>query len=339
MNILLVAAALSAASPSIGTDEPLDAYLKLRAEHNIVQSAGVAALETLVGERTLEVAGTVSGVIGGPKGKTLIVDSTTGEPIFVQCTEVPEWLTAGGVKARLLVRAKKATEVSVPAITLLGVIPEHEIAKYEMRQAAEARKRQEEIAKSNSERPKRMPGDIPILTQATREYTPVISAQVAAVLPQYMGFIQHHNKHLSEKDAYQIALGIVAYSVQYGVDARLILAMVLAESGFDPTVVSSAGAMGLGQLMPGTAKALGVSDPFDISQNLYGTVRTIRGHLDRQGKVAKDEYENLILALAAYNAGPGAVKKYGGVPPYKETEAYIAKVVKMYRRLCGYSDD
>ena len=72
--------------------------------------------------------------------------------------------------------------------------------------------------------------------------------------------------------------------------------------------------------MPFVSKALGITDPFNIEQNIYGSVRTIRGHLDRQGRKTEDNMVQLQLALAAYNArGPGAVQKYNGVPPYKET--------------------
>ena len=87
--------------------------------------------------------------------------------------------------------------------------------------------------------------------------------------------------------------------------------------------------------MPATSKALGITDPFDIQQNLYGSVRTIRGLLDRQNKTTDDPFEALVLALAAYNAGSGAVSKYAGVPPFKETEAYIVRVIRTFRQLGG----
>ena len=100
--------------------------------------------------------------------------------------------------------------------------------------------------------------------------------------------------------------------------ARLFVELIRAESAFDPRAVSPKGAQGLGQLMPDTARALGVTDPFDPAQNLDGAARYFTTQLARFGDVH--------LALAAYNAGPHRVVEYGGVPPFRETRAYVAKI-------------
>ncbi len=108
---------------------------------------------------------------------------------------------------------------------------------------------------------------------------------------------------------------------RYGVDPVLLAAMARTESSFQPSAVSPAGAQGLMQLMPGTAKGLGVSDPFDPAQSVDGAARLMRDLLDRFGRVDH--------ALAGYNAGPGAVLRYDGVPPYAETQGYVAKILAL----------
>jgi soluble lytic murein transglycosylase-like protein len=101
---------------------------------------------------------------------------------------------------------------------------------------------------------------------------------------------------------------------------ELLEAVVQVESGYNPDAVSSKGASGLMQLMPATAHALGVSDPFDPEQNLMGGAKYLRQQLDRFNGDEKK-------ALAAYNAGPGAVLRFNGVPPYRETQNYVKKVI------------
>jgi soluble lytic murein transglycosylase-like protein len=112
-------------------------------------------------------------------------------------------------------------------------------------------------------------------------------------------------------------------SVEKGLDPKLVDALVRVESGYNPAAVSRKGAMGLMQLMPATASRLGVADPFDPEQNVRGGVREFARLIDRYRG-------NLQLALAAYNAGEGAVARYRGIPPYKETRNYVSRILTIY---------
>ena len=127
-----------------------------------------------------------------------------------------------------------------------------------------------------------------------------------------------------EDDTYDRVIAHLAR--RHGVQAGLVKAVIAAESAFDRKAVSRAGAQGLMQLMPQTASELGVIAPFQAYENIDGGVRYLRLMLDRYGDVHR--------ALAAYNAGPNAVDRYGGIPPYRETQAYVTRVLAYYR---GYA--
>ena len=143
----------------------------------------------------------------------------------------------------------------------------------------------------------------------------------------YMQTIKYYNKKLEDNQARYIARNILFYSRQFKIDPRLVMALFVTESNFNPSAVSPKGAQGLGQLMPGTARYLGVTDPFDVRQNIYGAIRYLREQYDRW----RNQPDVLERMLASYNAGPEAVAKYNGVPPYRETQNFVKKIKKLYK--------
>ena len=144
----------------------------------------------------------------------------------------------------------------------------------------------------------------------------------ALLLLSVMSSSQAQNNVVSNQLA--IKEKIVRHSLQYGVDPALSLSVVKQESNFNKSAKSARGAVGLFQLMPSTAKSLGVN-PYYINENIIGGIKYL--------KSLQDKFGSVDLVIAAYNAGPGAVKRHNGIPPYRETRSYVKKIVTHYNYL------
>lgn len=140
---------------------------------------------------------------------------------------------------------------------------------------------------------------------------------------QYRPFLFLRNK-TSKADRASIVRHVEKYSKLHRVDQHLVMAVIEVESGFNHNAVSSAGAQGLMQIMPQTQQDLGLATPFDARDNIEAGIRYLKMLIDR--------FPDLSLALAAYNAGPGAVERYKGIPPFPETRNYVRRVMANYDR-------
>lgn len=186
------------------------------------------------------------------------------------------------------------------------------------------------IAEITGEPPPGMPAGLPVAS-TSQPFSSLVAAALAAngVHPAtdpdgipYAGAAPNAPSPVASAEIDRL---VSANSATWNVDPALIKAIIANESGFNANATSNAGAQGLMQLMPGTAAGLGVTDAYDPAQNVWGGTRYMRGLLDRFGG-------NTELAVAAYNAGPGAVEKYSGVPPYAETQNYVQNVLASYEK-------
>lgn len=156
-------------------------------------------------------------------------------------------------------------------------------------------------------------------------------ADEATQFAAYVNLARYFNAALTVGEAQAIASALFEACSRYGVPRPLMASLIYAESSYKPLVKSHAGAMGLCQLMPGTAAGLGVTSPYEVRQNVLGGTKYLADMLRRfQGRDASTQVQ---LALAAYNAGPGAVDRAGGIPQNRETPPYVSKVLRTYQLL------
>ncbi len=342
LSILVALMALGANSYA----QTISDYIKTRQNLKIGQTVGVHTLQTMVGTRIIEISGTVKGSIRVGDGGTLMLQTDQGT-IPVKAKVIPAFMVGSSVKARMIIQAVRAEAYSSLEATLVDSIAETSMQEWELKNKPKptakpsVRGSTSRSSGSRGNKPPIIQGDLPSRDgsqqpRATKPTAGEWNLTANDALPFYVDFIKGYNKRLSAATAEKIARGVIGYSLEYGVDARLIMAILITESGFNPNAKSRAGAKGLGQLMPGTARELGVSNSYDEMDNLYGTVKLVSQHLSKYNtQTGGNDFESIVLMLAAYNAGPGAVKRHGGVPPYRETQAYVRKITAIYKQLCG----
>ncbi len=309
----------------------------------------------------LELRGSVGGIVGSGDGLSILFNLPNEGSVSLDIppSEVETVRLYPSASLRVLVEVAASPYSNVPLLTVKGVALETEVRPIEKQEEANWRAREEtrraherDSARSYlsnrrgsySSRSGSVRGNYSVPASGDLKgleafYAPFLDPQIRPMFAPYASFIAGHNKRIGLAKAAEIAASLLRFAWRSRVDPRLVVAMIVAESDFDPNSTSRTGAAGLGQLMPGTAQSLGVSNPYDVAQNLSGSITYLRSRLDTFADKALPDgglsFEQIRLAMAAYNAGVGAVKKFKGVPPYRETQAYVKRIEKLYRELCG----
>jgi soluble lytic murein transglycosylase-like protein len=313
MVVVTFSSALSAES---------DVYDSVRLRHKPLPIDGLAEIAKQPSRfltQPVEFSGRVAGMLRNKAMTTVILKLGSGETVSLLARPEHE-LVAVGETAQAVARLA----------TLPGDCYEFTLLAMRPASAAEATVDPNQIYSELAQRQLAQTGGAGVVAPQPRYVLPSRGGppppSEERILDAYQRAIAYFNRRLDERQRVTIAKYIIDFSRRIGVDARLVMAVVAVESNFNPQATSHAGAMGLGQLMPATARGMGVGNAYDAKENLWAAIRIVRGHLERNDG-------DLALALACYNAGPGAVRRHGGVPPYRETQNYIRKVTAVYLQL------
>lgn len=335
---------------------PVDQYLVLRRQAGYdprLTYKQVEANPAMYIRRVLELRGRVNGSIRRERNVSFLLTLDDERAILLDApgADIPLVSEANNQMLRVLARVSESSSSNVVPLQVLAVTYDAEVSLRERqaatRQAQAVAKRaamrrlaeRTETARSSRGYRVRPVQSLPTgpISELARKY---LSPEAQAIYPAYRRFIYGCNRRLTEQELDLITVSILHFSQRHRVDPRLVVAMIIAESDFDPRSTSHKGAMGLGQIMPEEARAHKLTNPYDPVQNVRASVNLLRMKLDLYREPGSREgsptWNQIIKALAAYNAGAGAVKKYGGVPPYRETQGYIQRILKIYTKLLGY---
>ena len=293
--------------------------------------------------KVFELTAQVSGLVTVNGERTVLLSVNTGSLSAWLPATVPARDLDSGQSVRVLAQVERqGNELSLSNLRLLALAPEADVAAAERRMEATAQARAASLPSRGTSPDSQRGQSERVAGVGAGGNAPApagLSPRAQGIYGPYWNAVRRLNRHLSSSEVDKITYSVLFYSDQYDIDPRLVVAMVIAESDFDIHSTSRAGAMGLAQIMPEEASRLGVRNPYDPVQNIGAAVHILRGNLDKYGGapwgagVIPDT--QIALTMAAYNAGPGAVRKYHGVPPYKETQHYVARVTALYKQMCG----
>jgi hypothetical protein len=322
----------SAAVKNTAPLPPLPYYEQLRASFKVnphMSLAEVRADAASHAGRVIELKGIVSGAMVTPRGRTVLVNVDDAVAVLSAPSDLKDSdVLRAGTAVRLLALVGADANNTEPTLTIVAAtdkpeleplfkaIEEDDAAGDEVRPLFEMGLPQPPPA-----RPSAIPASRPGLDPD--ELDPVEPRK-----PAFMALVRRFNRKLREDQVDEIATAVLTAGYANNMDPRFLAAIIAVESDFDPYCLSSSGAMGLTQLMPFNVKEAGITDPWNITQNITGGARLLRRHLDDYG----NRSDATLLAVAAYNAGPGAVRRAGyKVPPGKQVQRYVWKVYNRYK--------
>ncbi|MGC8668169.1 MAG: lytic transglycosylase domain-containing protein [Chthonomonadales bacterium] len=347
----VAAAALWLSRPIPACAMPPQKYLAFKRQQHCdpqVTYARVLSDPRTFAGAVFELKGVVEGTVMREGRVTFLLTMPDQQSVCLLCPAPDVDLVSGANRQplRVLVRVGEAAPGNTPPLEALAVANDALVSLKEQELAAQKASQSRTAATPSGRRPEpalSSRGGFLRTAQVPEGLSPLaarsLTPEAQAIYPAYKQFIARCNSRLSPEELDAITVSVLYFSQRYKVDPRLVVAMIIAESDFNPRSTSRKGAMGLGQLMPEEVRALHLTNPYDPIQNVKGAVDLLRGKLDlfRRQPLPEGQYtwDQIMLALAAYNAGAGAVRRYGGIPPYRETQAYVRRIVRLYRQLCG----
>ena len=355
VSLFALALSVSAISPLYASSG--SQYVAIRRKAQYDRRLTINDLMNRAGEcvgKVMELRGTVGGIVETSEGVSVMLNLPDGKAVTL---DIPKSEMATVQKystptLRVLVKIGEGLGnvapmevIAVAHDSLVNSIETQQAEKDAARRRTQQQRQQVQVYRPSSYRnlPSRGNAGLPSFSMngsnLAAYYQPRLGERTRPLFSAYCQYIGGINRRLRAEEVASITYHLLNFADHNNIDPRLVVAMIFAESSFNPNATSRTGAAGLGQLMPRTAASLGVNNPYDHVQNLDGSIRYLRTRLETFADKALPggglSFEQIALALAAYNAGTGAVKKYKGVPPYRETQAYVSRIMSLYRSLTG----
>ncbi|MCX6361036.1 MAG: lytic transglycosylase domain-containing protein [Armatimonadetes bacterium] len=348
LSLLVAVVVVSACSPARSIE--VAEYLRLRREtacNRTLTPDDVAAAPADHRDAVLELRGAICGVVSSGASVKFLLVPEQGASLLMEAPAGGDPLVsaAGSQRVRVLARVVEGAVGNVAPLQPIAVASDSEVTAqervWEQREAARRQALASRSMSAASGRSVRYTAPMPPpppgqLSELARKY---LSPVGQGIYPAYAGFIAGWNPRLPRHQVDQITVSLLYFAERHRVDPRLAVALIIAESGFNPNAKSRAGAQGLGQLMPFNSRAFGLANPYDPMQNVRVSMNILKMKLQMYHESGVPDGQltahQVALTLAAYNAGSGAVRKFGGIPPYRETQRYVARIMSLYKRLCG----